>query len=75
MRRGDPIVAVVPLGAIGFDFGTSIYAEYRLRPHVRNAAKLGSDPFVAILAFPVHPAGDAATLQTWRSRPTPSTTR
>lgn len=49
------VVAVVALGAIGFDYGTSIYAEYRLSSSVRKAARLGSDPFVAIVAFPFIP--------------------
>lgn len=48
-------VAVLVLGAIGVDYGTSIYAEYRLSSSVRKAANLGSDPFVAILAFPFIP--------------------
>ena len=49
------LVAVVALGAIGFDYGTSIYAEYRLSSSVRKATKLGTDPFVAIVAFPFIP--------------------
>jgi len=48
-------VVVIAIGAIGVDFGTSIYAEYRLSSNVRRAANLGSDPFVAILAFPFLP--------------------
>jgi DUF2993 family protein len=48
-------VAVVVIGAVGVDYGTSIYAEYRLSTNVRKAANLGSDPFVAILAFPFLP--------------------
>jgi hypothetical protein len=48
-------VAVIVIGAIGVDYGTSIYAEYRLSCNVRKAANLGSDPFVAILAFPFIP--------------------
>jgi hypothetical protein len=48
-------VAVIVVGAIGVDYGTSIYAEYRLSTNVRKAANLGSDPFVAILAFPFIP--------------------
>jgi hypothetical protein len=48
-------VAVVVIGAIGADYGASIYAEYRLSSTVRKAANLGSDPFVAILAFPFIP--------------------
>jgi len=47
--------AVLVVGAIGVDVGTSIYAEYRLSSNVRKAAHLGSDPFVAILEFPFLP--------------------
>ena len=47
-------VAVL-LAAAGVDFGTSIYAEYRLARVVRQAANLGFDPFVAIIAFPLIP--------------------
>lgn len=48
------LVAVV-LGAVGVDFGTSIYAEYHLSRSVRSAARLDWDPFVAILGFPFIP--------------------
>lgn len=48
-------VAVVVLGAVGVDYGTSIYAEYRLSSSVRKAANLNFDPFVAIVAFPFIP--------------------
>jgi LmeA-like phospholipid-binding len=48
-------VAVIVIGVVGVDYGTSIYAEYRLSTTVRKAANLGSDPFVAILAFPFIP--------------------
>jgi LmeA-like phospholipid-binding len=48
-------VAVVVIGVVGGDYGASIYAEYRLSSTVRKAANLGSDPFVAILAFPFIP--------------------
>jgi hypothetical protein len=48
-------VAVIVIGAVGVDYGASIYAEYRLSCTVRKAANLGSDPFVAILAFPFIP--------------------
>ena len=48
-------VAVVLLGAVGIDYGSSIYAEYRLSCSVRQAANLRSDPFVAIVAFPFIP--------------------
>lgn len=47
--------AVIAIGAVGVDYGASIYAEYRLSSNVRRAADLGSDPFVAILAFPFLP--------------------
>lgn len=49
------VIAVILLGAIGVDFGASIYAEYRLSTTVRKTAHLGSDPFVAILGFPFIP--------------------
>jgi hypothetical protein len=49
------LVAVVALGAVGVDYGTSIYAEYRLSSSVRKAANLGHDPFIAIVAFPFIP--------------------
>jgi hypothetical protein len=52
---GVAAVAVVAVGAVGVDYGTSIYAEYRLSSNVRKAAHLGTDPFVAILAFPFIP--------------------
>jgi hypothetical protein len=48
-------VVVVLLAAVGVDFGTSIYAEYRLARVVRDTARLGLDPFVAIIAFPLIP--------------------
>ncbi|MFQ2879313.1 mannan chain length control protein LmeA [Mycobacterium sp. TY814] len=48
-------VGVIALGAVGVDYGASIYAEYRLSTTVRRAADLGSDPFVAIIAFPFIP--------------------
>jgi LmeA-like phospholipid-binding len=47
--------AVFIIGVVGADYGASIYAEYRLSSTVRKAANLGSDPFVAILAFPFIP--------------------
>jgi DUF2993 family protein len=48
-------ITVLVVGAVGVDYGTSIYAEYRLSSTVRKTANLGSDPFVAILAFPFIP--------------------
>lgn len=49
------VIGVILIVAAGVDFGTSIYAEYRLSRAVRQAARLGSDPFVAILGFPFIP--------------------
>ncbi|MCV7230616.1 mannan chain length control protein LmeA [Mycolicibacterium komossense] len=46
---------VVVLGAVGVDFGTTIFAEYRLSRTVRSAAGLKWDPSVAILSFPFIP--------------------
>jgi hypothetical protein len=48
-------IVVVLIGAVGIDFGTTIYAEYRLSRTLRDTAHLGTDPFVAILGFPVIP--------------------
>jgi hypothetical protein len=48
-------VVIVLVGAAAVDFGTTIFAEYRLARSVREAAHLGFDPFVAILGFPVIP--------------------
>ncbi|WP_163694997.1 mannan chain length control protein LmeA [Mycolicibacterium sarraceniae] len=42
----------VVVGAVGADFGATIYAEYRLARTVRSAAGLSFDPSVAILGFP-----------------------
>jgi hypothetical protein len=51
------VLAVVILlaGAVGVDFGATIYAEYRLARTLRDVAHPGFDPFVAILGFPVIP--------------------
>ncbi|WP_210419765.1 mannan chain length control protein LmeA [Mycobacterium sp. ELW1] len=48
---GATLLAVV-VGAVGVDFGATIYAEYRLARTVRSAAGLSFDPSVAILGFP-----------------------
>jgi len=45
-------ILVITGGAVGADFGTTIYAEYRLARTVRNVAGLSFDPSVAILGFP-----------------------
>ena len=45
----------VALGAFGADFGAAVYAEYQLARHVRAAAGLPFDPWVAILGFPFIP--------------------
>jgi hypothetical protein len=51
---GASAMAVV-LGAVGADTGAAIYAEYQLARHVRTAADLQFDPWVAILGFPFVP--------------------
>jgi hypothetical protein len=48
---GATVLAVV-VGAVGADFGATIYAEYRLARTVRTAVGLPFDPSVAILGFP-----------------------
>jgi len=48
-------VLVGALGAAAVDTGAAIYAEYHLSRHVRSAAGLGFDPWVAILGFPFIP--------------------
>lgn len=48
---GTALLAVV-IGAVGADFGATIYAEYRLARTVRTVAGLSFDPSVAILGFP-----------------------
>ncbi len=47
-------LAVGLVGA-GIDTGAAIYAEYQLSRHVRSAAGLPFDPWVAILGFPFIP--------------------
>jgi hypothetical protein len=48
-------VLVGTLGAAAIDTGAAIYAEYHLARHVRSAAGLPFDPWVAILGFPFIP--------------------
>ncbi len=48
------MIAVV-VGALGVDFGTAIYAEYRWSRAVRDAAHLQFDPWVGIIGFPFIP--------------------
>ena len=48
-------VLAAALGAVAADFGAAIYAEYHLSRHVRSAADLNFDPWVAILGFPFIP--------------------
>ncbi|MGX9788146.1 mannan chain length control protein LmeA [Mycobacterium sp. MMS18-G62] len=45
-------VTAIVVGAVGADFGTAIYAEYRLARSMRAAANLHFDPWVGILGFP-----------------------
>lgn len=46
---------VVGLAGAGVDTGAAVYAEYQLARHVRSAARLPFDPWVAILGFPFIP--------------------
>lgn len=48
-------VLVAALSAAAVDTGAAIYAEYQLSRHVRSAAGLPFDPWVAILGFPFIP--------------------
>lgn len=45
----------VTLAGVGVDTGAAVYAEYQLARHVRSAADLPFDPWVAILGFPFLP--------------------
>jgi hypothetical protein len=45
-------VTALVVAAVGADFGTAIYAEYRWARSVRTANGLGFDPWVGILGFP-----------------------
>lgn len=51
------IVTLVAIcgAAVGVDFGTAIYAEYRLSRTLRAQAGLGFDPWVSILGLPLIP--------------------
>jgi hypothetical protein len=53
--RATTVMVAVLAGAVGIDFGATIFAEYRLACTLRDTAHLGFDPFVAILGFPVIP--------------------
>lgn len=48
-------ILTLAAGAIGVDFGTAIYAEYRLSRTLRAEAGLNWDPWVGILGFPFIP--------------------
>lgn len=48
-------VLAVTLAGVGVDTGAAVYAEYQLARHVRSAARLPFDPWVAILGFPFIP--------------------
>jgi LmeA-like phospholipid-binding len=48
------ILALAAIG-VGADFGTAIYAEYRLARTLRSQAGLGFDPWIGILGFPFVP--------------------
>lgn len=45
-------VTTLAVGAVGVDFGTAIYAEFRWARSVRAANHLPFDPWVGILGFP-----------------------
>jgi len=45
-------VTTLAVGAVGVDFGTAIYAEFRWARSVRSANHLPFDPWVGILGFP-----------------------
>ncbi|MFM9034095.1 MAG: mannan chain length control protein LmeA [Mycobacterium sp.] len=55
ITAGGASVLALTLAAVGADFGAAIYAEYHLSRHVRSAAGLDFDPWVAILGFPFIP--------------------
>ncbi len=52
-------MVAVALTGVAVDFGAAIYAEYQLSRHVRSAAGLSFDPWVAILGFPFIPQATA----------------
>mgnify|MGYP003600907823 FL=1 len=52
LRAVGASALALALGAVGTDVGAAIYAEYQLARHVRSAAGLPFDPWVAILGFP-----------------------
>lgn len=45
-------LAAIVVAAVGVDFGTAIYAEYRWSRTLRTVAKLDADPWVGIIGFP-----------------------
>ena len=63
IRLGAALAVVLVVAVGGRLRHHGVYAEYRLARSVRAAARLNWDPSVAILGFPVHPAGDAPALQ------------
>ncbi|HEX5144136.1 MAG TPA: mannan chain length control protein LmeA [Mycobacterium sp.] len=48
-------LTAILVAAVAVDFGTTIFAEYRLSRTVRNAAQLNWDPSAVILGFPFIP--------------------
>ena len=54
IRVGAAVVAMLAVATL-VDFGTTVFAEYRLSRSVRTAAGLQWDPSVAILDFPFIP--------------------
>ena len=59
VRKLITVLGVSALAAtvagVGVDTGAAVYAEYQLSRHVRSAADLPFDPWVAILGFPFLP--------------------
>ena len=74
LSAGRTVIAALSCRRADVDFGTSIYAGYRLARSVRETAHLGFDPFVAIIAFPLIPRR-ATQYDNWRSKPWRSTVR
>lgn len=49
------VLTALIVGAVGTDFGTAIYAEYRWSRTLRAVAHLDFDPWIGIIGFPFVP--------------------
>jgi hypothetical protein len=49
------VLTALVVGAVGADFGTAIYAEYRWSRALRTVAHLDFDPWIGIIGFPFTP--------------------